>query len=167
MHKIFLTGEIGVGKSRVVNAVTDKHGFYGFRTYFDTERRTLFVKFSTGENFPVGYRDNGEMKPVLFGFDRAACIIEQLQPEDRLLTVDEIGFIEGDCYKFKVAFRKLLDRAENVLCVLRFSEVPFIRHLKHRSDFEVFELDKENGDEMLKLVMDRFELEETAKNKSE
>lgn len=157
MQKIFLTGESGVGKSYIINKIKDRQDTIGFKTFFDTGRKTLFIRFSGGESFPVGYRDEGKMKPVLFGFERAACIIEQLQPDDRLLIVDEIGILEENCYKFKIAFEKLLDRSSKVLCVLRSGETPFISQLKSRSDFELLKLKKDSRNETLKNIFELFE----------
>lgn len=156
MQKIFLTGERDTGKSSIVDAIAQKYGFFGFKTFFDARENSLFIKFSSGETFPVGYRDEGKMKPVLFGFDRAACIIEHMYLEDKPLVIDEIGFLEESSYSFKEAIIKIVQRASRVLCVLRLSDTPFIGRLKGLQGFQTLELTLNNRDRILKEIIENF-----------
>lgn len=149
---IVITGERGVGKTTVLKKVIDqsKRDFYGILSErFDKGYYAEDVK--TKEKIILCSRDCIGFKFRGFYFDPAALqfIIESLKKKGEILVYDEIGYLE---IEEKIRIWEYIK--EPAIIIVRKELVDVV---SSRFNTEVFEVFKENREQLENTVLERVE----------
>lgn len=158
--KFFITGERNVGKSYLVERIKPVVKYRGFETRFDNDLENLYMNFYEGDSLLIGTRESGRLRIVEEGFLFATKLLGSLDiPNDNLLIMDEIGFLEEDSPEFQQAVVSSLRRAKHCLCVLRKGNFSFIGHLKASMGVGSIEITPENREEVYSRIVREIEKE--------
>ena len=159
MNNIFLTGEVGIGKSTVIQkvlsllSVSDCGGFRTVSAAPITEDAMLDVFIERAwEQAPhdtehlVGSRLNdGHFIPYPSAFDAAGTSILASLPKDaELIIMDELGVMESDAKDFQKAVFDVLNGSLPVLGVIKPKPSEFLDAIRSHEKSELFEVTKEN-----------------------
>lgn len=164
---IFLTGDIQVGKSTIINKAVEKLHVNtgGFRTVAGN-----YSKDGGSDIFILGYNeplencciDNrvahryGKCYPKGFVpypevFDMIGCKL--LQSENhRLIIMDELGFMESQAFEFQNTVLKCLDNSIPVLGVIKPMETPFLNSIRSHKKTTVLSVDILNREKVFQRV---------------
>ena len=164
---IFLTGEIQVGKSTLIDRVLHRHP--GWRT---GGFKTVTASSSGGEGhravylLPAGQPDAprgpGNLVGIRLGkgqrtansavFDQEGVKLLSCSQQADLVIMDELGTMENEALMFQQQVLSVLEGERPVLGVLKKKETPFLRSIRDRKDVRIIELNLQSFDECLKLV---------------
>jgi len=163
MKNIFLTGEVGVGKSTVIREVlTMFHNVIcgGFRTVSEMPINgdnllEVYIE-KAWEPTPheadhmVGIRlGYGKFTPYPQNFDVFGTSILAFPPDDAsLILMDELGMMENDAPLFHQAVMDLLDGTLPVLGVIKPKHTAFLDAIRTHKCSEVFEVTEDNREEL-------------------
>lgn len=158
MKNIFLTGEVGIGKTTVLRKVINRtDGFYGgYLGYSVIEDGFKDIRINSLVNLSTKYKlariDRKKHKPLyvnreIFDDYLSYEIIQSLRNRD-ILVFDELGRFEENSDKFKSAVHRALDSDKLVLGVLKKHDGDFINSIKNRKDVIVIEVTEENRDDL-------------------
>lgn len=178
VNNIFLTGDINVGKSTLIDQyIKENKEIYkrisGFKTkelirsncllgyyledqLFPREDYTL-----VGENklFPKGRKNEGITRA--FNSRGVEILNHAINNESDLVILDELGFFELKAEKFKDKVFELLDSNKSLLGVLKKKTNPFLDSIKIRQDVVVIEVTIDNRDKIIdkinRIWRDNFE----------
>ena len=162
---LFLTGEIQVGKSTIIQRALEETGviYDGFSTGFGETRnmnnKSLFMKRAS-------LPDSGKEENVIVQFEDGipqvrTQVIERLGTEilDRIrvdadcIVMDECGRFEGMAEKFKRRIMEVLDMETPVVGVVRKGfEGTWLDLVKQHKDVELLEVTRENREEIFREV---------------
>ena len=161
MKNLFLTGEVGVGKSTVISktlALLPPLVCGGFRTVSDASctegaRFDVFIE-EVWEQTPhddahrVGIRSGtGCMTPYPAVFDNIGASILAFPPEGaELILMDELGVMERGAKEFCMAVLKVLDGNIPVLGVIKPKHTAFLDTVRSHERSVLFEVTEENRD---------------------
>lgn len=170
---LFLTGEIQIGKSTLIDKYIDylagKKSIAGFRTcpYINDKIHRGFQIIGVNEKpkvndaHIVGIRDevNGRFKGIVDEFDTygAELLKEARENKYDMAIMDELGFFELNASRFRLEVHKVLDQNINVLGVVKKRTNPFLEEIRDRSDVCVIEVDRKNRDELIDYIIDFFD----------
>ncbi len=164
---IFLTGEIQVGKSTIINGILENyHGRVGgFKTLpFRTgEGPRVFVMRGVEpdcENNSPHYicrDDNGIPVPIVETFETYGVSLLRNGREANvdLLLMDELGVFESRAKTFQKEVLKCLSSPIPVLGVLKAKHSEFLDNIRSRNDVQIFLINEENRNDM-RAEMDRI-----------
>lgn len=157
---IFLTGEKQVGKSTLLAWIMKQlnETYAGFFTrpyeYEGIRRGFLMHSILTPEGYendlPISVRI-GEKNSVAITevFDQfATAVVEQAKNSKAIVIFDEIGKLEEQSQPFMNAVISCLNEAGLVLGVLQQTDHFFVQSICDRADVEVFEVTKENREQL-------------------
>jgi len=162
---ILITGAPGIGKTiliiNILNAVkhTGPVGFYteeireqgirkGFSLISTSGNRSTLAHVNIRSRFKVGK----------YGVDIAGfeALIEQLPFFDDnagMIVIDEIGKMECFSTKFMQLIRTILDSDKLFIATVALKGEGLITKVKKRSDIELFEITRDNRNELLQKIM--------------
>lgn len=170
MHQtrhLFLTGEVQVGKSTLIDRVLALHPQWrtgGFRTVtappMDTEgNRPVYIlpagqmEADRGPHNLVGIRrGTGQRTALPLGFEEAGVAILSHCAQADLILMDEVGIMENDAPCFQKKLLGVLDGDIPVLGVLKKKDTPFLRAITARPDVRVIRISPETFDDSLALA---------------
>lgn len=147
MRKVFLTGEVGVGKTTVLTKVlglfSGSHG--GFRTERCPEGYKI-VDIQTGSESPIATVDErGSLKSRPQGFEKIGVrAINRASVSEDLIVMDELGFLELGAPRFQEAVFAALRSPQPVLGVLRKGRNSFLDRIRELDNVEVIEVREDN-----------------------
>jgi nucleoside-triphosphatase len=156
MIKIFLTGEVGAGKSTVVNKVLDLLGLSpgGFRTercLMDGRvigfRIVDVVTGNEGVMATIDERDRLVPHPEVFADVGVRALNRALACKD-LIVMDELGFLELKAPQFQEAVLAALKGPKPILGVLKLAYNSFLDRIRGLNDVEVIEVREDNRDRL-------------------
>ena len=157
---LFLTGEIQVGKSTILNRLAAQcfRAPGGFCTRWDTaEHRTLHL-LSYPPCLPCG-TDNliarrQSLDQMQVWPERFDLLGPQLlaRPGDGIV-MDELGFLERDAMAFQAAVLAALDGARPVLGVIKPRAHPFLDQIRRHPRVRVELVTPENRDALLQTLL--------------
>jgi nucleoside-triphosphatase len=167
MKHIFLTGEIQVGKSTVIQKTLQllnvKYG--GFRTYFGTARgnpnRCLYIN---NASHPATYNDTNivarfspgsppEISPERFD-TLGTGYIQEARKTARLIIMDELGNLENQASLFQRAVLDALDGDVPILGVVKFSATGWVDEIRNHPKVRMELVTEENRNRLaLNLVI--------------
>ncbi len=166
-YHIFLTGNIQVGKSTIIQKVIHELDISpgGFRT-------------SWGDPFPDGSSDlfllgmneapsSGKIIAHRFGSGRGLTVFPEIFDavgshllteacSSSLIIMDELGFIEKDAAGFQNAVLSTLNGSVPVLGVVRNMQTPFLDQVRTHPNVDVIFVTKENREEIFQQVLAIF-----------
>jgi len=150
---IFLTGQVQVGKSTVLNRLiqTNRLTVCGFRT--KKAKGAVKVLSADGKTaYICALERQGRMISVPFGFERAARTFLEADPSKDFYLMDELGILERNAPLFRQQIMAVLDSGMPVLGVLKKKEDAFLRAVAERPDSRVIEVTAENREAVFQML---------------
>lgn len=176
MKNIFLTGEIQIGKTTLLNKIIEMinlsiGGFQVDRTIEQGENSSkkefyitsLINGVDTYKIATITSENNCfNTTPYADAFNTAAdkIILESLKCRD-VIVLDELGFLESKAEKFQNAVFEALNSDKLVLGVIKPRPIPFLDKIRNRDDVIVIEVTKENRDKLLESIISIIEKEDS------
>ncbi len=167
MRNIFLTGEVGIGKSTVVQktlALLSCVSCGGFRTVSAvpiTEGAMLDVFIERAwEQTPhdaehlIGSRwGDGHFTSYPSAFDIVGTsILEACTADAKLIIMDELGLMESGAKLFQKVVMDTLDGSHPVLGVIKPKHSAFLDAIRSHEKSEILELTRDNRDELPYII---------------
>jgi nucleoside-triphosphatase len=160
---ILLTGRPGVGKTTVIRRLADLlasraiAGFYTEEIREAGQRRGFgAATFSGGSCVLAHVGLRSRQRVGRYGVDVAAfeeLVLPELARPCGLMLIDEIGKMECHSAGFVDAARKLLESSTPVVATVAVSGTGFIAEVKRRPDVTIWEVTRENRDELPRRVV--------------
>ena len=159
-----LTGHPGVGKTTIIKKLIEKSklpagGFYTEEMREDNVRTGFAVVTLSGFKGVLAHRNfKSRHKVGKYGvgvhtLNRIGVTeIELCLVEKKVIVIDEIGKMELLSPRFQEAVWKALDAENPVLGTITLARHPFAQKVKERDDVKIYEVTKENQDEILKAL---------------
>ncbi|MHC1785755.1 MAG: nucleoside-triphosphatase [Christensenellales bacterium] len=155
---IFLTGEVGVGKSALINRVLAAHPLWqvgGFRTLTEKAQgadspRAVYIVPAGRPGLPctpgntIGLRGaGGRLACYPANFDSQGVLLLQDSRGSGLILMDELGTMENAAPLFQRSVFGVLAGDAPVLGVLQGKASPFLDALRARRDVRLLPLTRE------------------------
>lgn len=169
MH-IFLTGNIQVGKSTIINRVVEKLHVNtgGFKTvpgnYTRDGGSDIFI---LGYDEPFGNCSKDNRVAHRYGkscskkfisypevFDLIGCKLLHSN-NCQLIIMDELGFMESEAFEFQNSVLKCLDNSIPVLGVIKPMETPFLNSIRSHKKTTVLTVDESNREQIFQMVYNK------------
>lgn len=161
MKHIFLTGQIQIGKSTVLNKTLSALGvpYDGFRTYFGIDRRSpnrcLYLSSAHDaacydEDHVIVRFQNGcpaEIHTDIFDHEGADYIIHAKE-HAALIVMDECGSLERNALHFQQTILNALLCDTPILGVIKLDAVGWVDQLRYHPNVELITVDKSNRDDL-------------------
>jgi len=164
VKNIFLTGDIQVGKSTIINRITGDFQINvgGFKTQRHYEQNQLcgfymesMNDYSQAEEHPlIGYCKNQRWIAVPDTFDNFGVIILQrcLEQKPDLIIMDELGFFENKACRFQKIVQDCLSSEIPVLGVLKKADTTFLNSIRERKDLILLTVTPDNRENIFNTV---------------
>lgn len=164
MKNIFLTGEIQVGKSTLLNKVISnlKGSIGGFQTNrtVSNDSKEFFIHSLLDKNYinkiaTILFNENKtKVIPYTKSFEEIAdSIIRKSINISDVIVLDELGFLESNAMNFQKSIFEALDSSKLVIGVLKARSTPFLDKIRERNDVIIYEVNKENRDSLLPDIL--------------
>ncbi|MDR0876173.1 MAG: nucleoside-triphosphatase [Clostridiales Family XIII bacterium] len=166
---IFLTGEIQVGKTTIIERILSGIDFVpgGFCTVAggassDHSIDHIFI-IPFGESLdesagipPVADRYRNERVIVNYPeiFDTVGVRILKDSDGARLIVMDELGFMESEAEAFQSEVMRLLDGETPIIGVVKRRDTPFLDRVRAHENVTVIEIRRDNRDEIFEKLKD-------------
>ena len=144
---MIITGSKRSGKTTLLSRLfTEK--LPGLTSWCERQK-SVYLKDNLSDFFvQVGSFSSEEQKMVLCsdGFEASGihAVLRLIDNSSPWITIDEIGYLEENCFEYQKALRKLFDKKQ-VAVVLRKQNLPFINELYSRDDVFIIDLDNPFG----------------------
>jgi nucleoside-triphosphatase len=167
--KIFLTGEIQVGKSTIIAKTLDllqiKPG--GFRTYFGPDRkspdRLLYMNSAAvppiyhSENAVARFAQGRQPQALPEKFDSLGGeLIRSARKNSKLIVMDELGSLEQIARVFQKEVLNSLNGNIPVLGVLKLNSRGWTEKIRKHPQVELFYVTEENRDALPLMLAARL-----------
>lgn len=169
MRNVFLTGQVKIGKSTIVNKVlADLSGpVRGFRTlpYYRKRFKEGFVireinvselkPRNSYENYLICRRsEKWKMVPLANTFETKGVAILQksLESSPTLIVMDELGTLESEAINFQEKVLECLAAKIPVLGVIKDKKNPFLDSIREREDVILLNVCEGNRDTLVETV---------------
>ena len=170
MKHIFLTGEIGVGKSTLLGRVLallgrPVCGFYTKKEAPDADGTSRTYIHSAGQTRHygadncVGVSDGVTKTGNVEVFDTLGVALLTDIPAGTLVVMDELGVMESRAPSFCRAVLDTLDQAERVVGVIKPKRSPLLDAIRAREDVAVFEVTPETREIVFEKIKRLLEAE--------
>lgn len=159
-----LTGHPGVGKTTIIKKLLEKlklpaGGFYTEELREDNVRMGFAVVTLSGfkgvlahRNFKSRYKV-GKYGVGVYTLNRIGVKeVQMCLMEKKIIVIDEIGKMELLSPQFQGVVEKALNADNPVLGTITLAHHPFAQKVKARDDVKIFEVTKENRDEIFKTL---------------
>ncbi len=159
-----LTGHPGVGKTTIIKKLIEKlklpaGGFYteeiredNIRTGFAVVTLSGFKGVLAHRNFKSRYKV-GKYGVGVYTLNRIGVKeVQMCLMEKKVIVIDEIGKMELISPQFQGIVEKALNADNPVLGTITLAHHPFAQKVKDREDVKIFEVTKENRDEIFKAL---------------
>lgn len=167
--KLFLTGEIQVGKSTVIAKTLEILNItpQGFRTYFGPDRglpdKFLYMNSADkpkvySKAYAVAIFTEGNPPQVLVEkFDNfGAELIRSARTGSPLILMDECGSLERDAHLFHKEILAALDSSIPVLGVVKQASRGWTDFIRNHPNVKLFTVTEKNRDELPDLIAQQF-----------
>jgi nucleoside-triphosphatase len=170
LKNILITGTPGVGKTTLVRKIfTDLKqlkpvGFYTGEIREGGIRKGFNLTSPDGR---AGLLSHGDIKSPhrvgkygidTAGFERFLEFLDLLNPDNRLVIIDEIGKMECFSEKFRNLVRALLDSDRTVIATIALKGGGFIAEVKSRKDIVIHQLTFRNRDTLAADIVRSIEI---------
>jgi len=162
---IFLTGEIQIGKSTVINKTLDllKITPQGFQTYFGPDRanggRLLYLNSAAlpqvcrEENAVVHFREGQPPEVLSERFDRdGAQLIRSARVDSALILMDECGSLESWALVFQREILAALDDIKPILGVIKLTSTGWTDNIRENAKVTLLTVTQENRDLLPRML---------------
>ena len=171
MHALII-GDRGVGKSTLIRRVLKElnRPVFGFETkkeelLEDALRGWPIYIYDAGkphsrtpENL-IGYHREADASAVTAAFDRYAPRLMVTIPENTVVELDEIGFLEAKSDAFCQAILHLLDGRNPVIAAVKNKEIPFLNTIRNHPNARCFCITEENRENLFEEVLEFMKLQ--------
>ena len=165
MHAL-IVGPRGVGKSTLIRRILQElnRPVFGYETkkeilLEDPLRGCPIYIYDAGkphcqtaENF-IGYHADRDLDAITAAFDRYAPRLMEKVPEDAVIELDEIGFLEAKSENFCQALLQLLDGDRPVIAAVKDRETDFLNRIREHRNARCFTITQANRDELYEEVL--------------
>ena len=165
MHAL-IVGERGVGKSTLIRRVLNElnRPVFGFETkkeeaLEDPLRGCPIYIYDAGkphsrtEENRIGYHREQDIASITLAFDRYSRKLLEPVPDDAVVELDEIGFLEAKSEAFCRAVLRLLDGGSPVIAAVKNREHPFLEAVRSHPNARCFLITEENRDTLYEEVL--------------
>ncbi|KNF08756.1 putative nucleosid triphosphatase [Gottschalkia purinilytica] len=167
MNNLFLTGEKGIGKSTILKRVLNNCSMSigGFMTLRNIEEdiynKKVFMIYSLNDESrkhniaTITFKDNKnhiEINKDSFDIGIVSILKEDLNNSD-LIILDELGFMESECFEFQKTIYDILDSSKPVLGVIKDYDCEFLDNIRNRIDTNIIKVTKENRDNLVESIL--------------
>lgn len=163
MH-VFLTGEIGIGKSTVIKKFLDQKklkptGFLTIGTPFRSDGSSeIYImpaqNISFSPQFIVATRNkNGQFQTFPEIFDKEGSAILRESKEGEMILMDELGYMEKDAHLFQQAVLDALNGSTPVLGVIKPMRTIFLDAVRNHPNVHILEITKKNRNTIWKSLL--------------
>ncbi len=163
-RKLFITGKPGIGKTTLISKIVERMkentiGFYTQEMREDGKRVGFQIVTTWGERFPLAHININGPKVSRYGVDVKDLenLISRLDSlrEGKILIIDEIGKMELLSAKFRRWLEQILNSDQDILATIPIkSPHQLINYI--RKNYPVWELTKENRDQIMYRILDFF-----------
>ena len=177
MNHIFLTGEIQVGKTTIINKICSKYGSaaQGFKTIavnagdatLDSDEEYLFIipfyiNSPAYMDKPFAVRNRKKRKktgyPEVFNEQGVAIIKDATEnAETKLIIMDELGFFENEASIFQTEVMNCLASDIPVLGVIKPMSTEFLDKIRALPNITIIEVTVDNREKICALLQDVFD----------
>ena len=159
MHRhVFLTGEIGCGKSTALRATLDLlQGIHaqGLQTYYSEPRGSEIKRLhmrAWGEQTQgtfLAQLPGKDLSCVVPVFDKeGTALLEAAQQRAQLIVIDEIGRIEREAFAYHEALRRCIEGDVPMLCAIRKLKAPWADWIRSHPRVRLIEVTDDNRDDV-------------------
>ena len=165
MHAL-IVGDRGVGKSTLIRRVLKEldRPVFGFETKKEEQpedpiRGCPIYIYDAGRphirtpNGLIGYHRERDIPAITAAFERYAPALMEAVPENAVVELDEIGFLEANAKNFCDAVLRLLDGRAPVIAAVKDREHPFLDAVRDHPNARCFYITAENRDELYEEVL--------------
>lgn len=166
---IFLTGEIQIGKTRIIEKVIQSLNlnYGGFRTYFGPDRklltRLLYMNSITDPyiyNKEYGIVQISEFaKPVVIE-DRFNSygreLIKEAIENKELIIMDELGRFEKDSLEFQEQVFRAIESNIPVLGAIKLNCSGWVDNIRNHPRVQLITVTRENRDQLAKIIIGKL-----------
>lgn len=155
---VFLTGEIGAGKSTALAKTLALLGgirVMGLQTYYEEPRgadgKTLYLRAwgDSAQGCFLTRIPGGEMSHAAQVFDERGCaLLSGAQAGAELIVIDEIGRLERDAFAYHKALGACIDGDVPMLCAIRKHKAAWADWVKDHPAVMLLEVTPDNRDEV-------------------
>ena len=160
---IFLTGNVQVGKSTIIQKLLSDESFRrkkvgGFRTV--NQESYVYIMGANqsladcSEKNICGrrYMDRLNIESYPEVFDEIGCrFLQDVQKAD-IILMDELGFLESRSYRFQNRVLEILDGEIPVIGVVKPKHDRFLDRIRNHPGVEIVEITPENREEKLNYI---------------
>lgn len=171
MHAL-IVGDRGVGKSTLIRRVLNELNcpVFGFQTKKEEQLEDslrgcpIYIydagkpQFRTPENL-IGYHREADSAAITAAFDRYAPRLMAAVPENAVVELDEIGFLEAKSEAFCQAILHLLDGRNPVIAAVKNKEIPFLNTIRNHPHARCFSITAENREKLFEEVLEFMKLQ--------
>ena len=165
MHAL-IVGDRGVGKSTLIRRVLKElnRPVFGFETKKEEQvedpiRGCPIYIYDAGKshirtpNNLIGYHKEQDIPAITAAFNRYASGLLEPVPENAVVELDEIGFLEARAENFCHAVLHLLDGKKPVIAAVKTREHPFLDVIRNHPNARCFYISAENRDILYEEVL--------------
>jgi nucleoside-triphosphatase len=171
MHAL-IVGDRGVGKSTLIRRCLNElnRPVFGFETkkeerQEDPLRGCPIYIYDAGKPHCrtagnlIGYHRERDAAAITAAFDRYAPKLMESVPEDAVVELDEVGFLEARSEAFCQAVMGLLDGANPVIAAVKNRDHPFLEAVRSHPNARCFFITAENRDALYEEVLEFMKLQ--------
>lgn len=165
MHAL-IVGDRGVGKSTLIRRILKElnRPVFGFETKKEEQLEDplrgcpIYIydagkpHSQTEENL-IGYHRDTDLDAFTAAFDRYAPNLMGNVPEDAIVELDEIGFLEARSESFCQAVLHLLDGDRPVIAAVKNRGLPFLNRIREHPKARCFPITQENREALCEEVL--------------
>ena len=165
MHAL-IVGDRGVGKSTLIRRILKElnRPVWGVETKKEEQLEEplrgcpIYIydagkpHSQTAENL-IGYHRDTDFNSFTAAFDRHAPMLMGNVPEDAIVELDEIGFLEAKSENFCQAVLHLLDGNRPVIAAVKNRDLPFLNRIREHPKARCFSITPENRDALYEEVL--------------
>ena len=165
MHRhVFLTGEIGCGKSTALRSVLDGlQGvkIKGLQTYYNeprgSETKRLYLRAfgDTAQGTFLAELPGGDLSRIASVFnEEGSVLLESARDQADLIVIDEIGRLEREAFAYHEALRRCIEGDVPMLCAIRKLKAPWADWIRNHPRVRLIEVTTENRDRIPQEILD-------------
>ena len=165
MHAL-IVGDRGIGKSTLIHRVLKElnHPVFGFETKKEEQLEDpirgcpIYIydagkaHYRTEDNF-LGYHRDTDFHTFTAAFDRYAPKLTRDIPQNTVIELDEIGFLEAKSEAFCQAVLHLLDGDNPVIAAVKNRDIPFLNQIREHPKTRCFYITPDNRDALYEEVL--------------
>jgi len=163
MH-ILIEGEIGVGKSTLINKLLQRvrQPVFGFRTEktnVDTSvSAKIYIHHASGEKTysdenTVGICSYNGAEGYANIFDSMGVRLLSDIPSESVVLMDELGFLESDAIEFSGAVLRILDGPYFAVAAIKTMKTGFLDAVRLNRNALVYEITVDNRDRLHERIL--------------